>query len=69
MMQRGISVLTFALGALLLPLFASAYAAGPESVAAAPHGLTGDCPVGIYQLRDGSKLDVGQIRSCPEPAL
>lgn len=62
MMQRGISVLTFALGALLLPLFASAHAAGPESVAAAPHGLTGDCPVGIYQLRDGSKLDVGQSR-------
>lgn len=29
---------------------------------AAPHGRTGDCPVGIYQLADGSKLDVGMSR-------
>jgi pimeloyl-ACP methyl ester carboxylesterase len=26
---------------------------------ASSHGRTGDCPVGIYQLDDGSKLDVG----------
>lgn len=30
-----------------------------EPAAAAPASRTGDCPVGIYRLDDGSKLDVG----------
>ena len=29
---------------------------------ASPQSRTGDCPVGIYQLHDGSKLDVGASR-------
>ena len=41
------------LGALILATLAS-------RVMAAPQDRTGDCPVGIYQLDDGSKLDVGQ---------
>jgi len=34
-------------------------AASLRPVAASPASRTGNCPVGIYQLKDGSKLDVG----------
>lgn len=38
---------------------AAALAASTLPAAAAPQSRTGACPVGIYQLADGSKLDVG----------
>jgi pimeloyl-ACP methyl ester carboxylesterase len=42
-----------------LMLAALALAAFTLPAAATPPGRAGDCPVGIYQLKDGSKLDVG----------
>lgn len=42
-----------------LVLAALVLAAFTLPAAAAPQSRTGDCPVGIYQLADGGKLDVG----------
>jgi pimeloyl-ACP methyl ester carboxylesterase len=43
----------FAIAAVFLAMIAAPAWASPQ-------GRTGDCPVGVYQLDDGSKLDVGQ---------
>jgi hypothetical protein len=42
----------FAIAAMFLAVIAVPALASPQSL--------GDCPVGVYQLDDGSKLDVGQ---------
>ena len=44
---------SFAVAAMYLAMIAMPALASPQR-------RTGDCPVGIYQLDDGSKLDVGQ---------